>query len=174
MSRRVRIPVLALVVTAATLGLLPAPAMAQDVDIQVHARLAQGKHEIVCDAQGPQGKAVGAPFVNCSTAIPYVHPTRWTCITDDPFSAYYGGAGNGNILNGDVTARWMHDRPGHSYHVIRVPPIQPSRLTPMAFPPGEAIVLMIQNRRPDVAVVYAQLAGYLGRDASAPRELACR
>ena len=159
---------------ALALLLLPTLAAGQTVDIQVHARLAQGKHEIACDAQGPQGKAVGAPFVNCSNPIPYVHPTRWVCITDRDFSAYYGGPGNGSVVNGDVSVRWMHERDGHSYHVIRVPPIQPARLTPMAFPPGEAIVLMIQNRRADVAVVYAQLAGFLGRDASAGRDTACQ
>ena len=154
---------------------IPRDAGAQDVDIQVHVRFSTtGKPvPVTCDAGGPVGNETGAPFHNCNATVPYV-PPRWFCADHASFSAYSGGPGRGDIKNGDVNVHWCHERAGHSYHCLRLPPNPITRSTPMAFPPGEPVSLRIQNRTDAIVVLYAQLTGYLGRAASETRrECAC-
>lgn len=155
--------------------LVATPAFGQDVDIQVRLGVPAtvAKSQPVIQANVEIGSDSNLPYQNANENVPYV-PVRWLCVTDAYFQAYAVGSGNGNIVNGDVNVQWVHQRPGHSYHGLTLPPMPISRLTPMAFPPGEPIELRVNNRTGKDVFIRTQLAGFLGRDASATRAEACR
>ena len=162
--------------------LLATPALAQQqydaVDIQVRLGIPAKQLKfpvpdgVVCT--GESGTLGQPGYVNCSDHLPYI-PARWACITSATLDAYRAGAG-GQIRDGNVKAQWVHDHAGHSYHDIPVAAGDPpwTRPTPMAFPPGERVILKVKNLTGFDVHVTLSLAGYLGADATATRERACQ
>jgi hypothetical protein len=155
---------------ALALLLVATPAFAQEVDIQCWCQRVASGGVVDVDQQTftRNGQSCG-----CNQPMPYTVPAdRWLCIKSRT-SAFYDGVREVGGLT--AYANLMHDEPGHhGYHSIPTPP-QETLDPPMAFPPGAALLIRVAIRGTDVGTWGRfRYAGYLGRDASASREDACR
>ena len=153
------------VIGALLLLALATPAVAQDFDLQ--CRISSSRTvEVMSQTRGTNASD---PYWNCNQPMPaQVPPDRWLCITDFQWRAY--NRAMVNVRGAKVWVGVAHDMPTHDYHVLPDEPMA----TPMAFPPGDALSVTLTNGRGEWVWVRLRAAGYLGRDASATREEACR
>lgn len=167
----------AALMTLCSLGPAHAASFGDHVDIQCRVGLIGPRNQVItanADVTVGRNASPGVPGIFpywvCNEDIPYIPQDRWLCVTDVHTHAY---GKNGNDMGGMVFVTWLHRRAGHDYHGFTTPP-SVSRTVPMAFPPGDEIVLTVKNSRSEVRWVRAQLAGYLGQLGDVPRKEACK